>query len=91
MDYTELLRSKGFELNTYPEGRFWELVVETDEDKKREICKIFNAVIDDYIGFTDIETVVLQVNETFKHCVFCYDCNDWDVGTQEFMDCIAKL
>lgn len=27
----ELLRNKGFSLNTYPEGKFWELTVEEDE------------------------------------------------------------
>lgn len=42
----ELLRNKGFRLNTYPEGKFWELTVEEDENLKEKICKIFIAEIE---------------------------------------------
>lgn len=31
MNYDKLLESKGFSLNQYPEGKFWEFVVEDDE------------------------------------------------------------
>lgn len=42
----ELLQSKGFSLNTYSEGKFWELTVEDDDNLKVKICKIFNAEIE---------------------------------------------
>ena len=40
----ELLQSKGFSLNTYPEGKFWELTVEDDDNLKVKICKIIKIV-----------------------------------------------
>lgn len=46
MDYGALLKAKGFELNTYPEGKFWELQVIEDEERKIEICKAFRADVE---------------------------------------------
>lgn len=91
MTYDTLLKSKCFTLNQYPDAALWELVVENDEKQKRRICKIFNAVIDDFMDTTDIHTLILQCTEDFTGCVFYYDCNIWDIETSEFMECVEKI
>lgn len=91
MDYKELLVSKGFSLNTYPEGKFWEFVVENDEELKDKLCKIFGADIELYITRTDIDTLILQCAEDFTRCLFYYDCNPFDMETEEFMRCIEQI
>ena len=70
MDYPKFLRSKGFTLNSYPEGKFWELVVEDSEEQKEHICNIFKADIDLYVHGADIETLILQCAEDFKGASF---------------------
>lgn len=87
----ELLQSKGFILNTYPEGRFWELEVKDDELLKEQICKIFKAEIELFVNGSDIETLILQCAEDFTKCIFYYDCNPFDVRTEEFMKCVEKI
>lgn len=91
MDYTELLVSKGFELNEYPEGKYWEFVVEDDECLKEQICKIFQADIELFVHGTDIDTLILQCTENFTKCLFYYDCNPFDMETEDFMKCIEKI
>lgn len=85
-----LLRSKGFCLNTYPEGKFWELTVE-DENLKVKISKIFNAEIEVSVNGSDVETLILQCAEDFTKCIFYYDCNPFDITTEEFMRCVEKI
>ena len=68
----ELLQSKGFSLNTYPEGKFWELTVEDDDNLKVKICKIFNAEIEVTVNGSDVETLILQCAEDFTKCIFYY-------------------
>ena len=87
----ELLQSKGFILNTYPAGRFWELEVKDDELLKEQICKIFKAEIELFVNGSDIETLILQCAEDFTKCIFYYDCNPFDVRTEEFMKCVEKI
>ena len=61
MNYNDLLKRKGFILNTYPEGKFWELVITEDENKKEHICKVFGADIELFdSNTTDIDTLILQ-------------------------------
>lgn len=91
MNYNSLLESKGFILNTYPDEALWEFVVENDEVMKRHICTIFNAIIDDCIDITDIRTLILQCAEDYTQCVFYYDCNIWNMETNEFMKCVEKI
>lgn len=91
MNYKELLESKGFSLNTYPEGKFWEFVVETDEGLKKKICNIFQADIEEYIGNIDVDTLILQCAEDFTKCLFYYDCNSFDMKTEEFMECVGQI
>lgn len=87
----ELLKSKGFILNDYPEGKFWELVVEDDEVLKARICNIFKADIELFFGETDIKTLILQCAEDFTKCIFYYDCNPFDMETEDFMKCVKEI
>lgn len=87
----KLLQSKGFSLNTYPEGKFWELTVEEDEWLKVKICKIFNAEIEVTVNGSDVETLILQCAEDFTKCIFYYGCNSFDMDTDDFMKCVEKM
>lgn len=91
MNYADLLLSKGFELNKYPEGKFWEFEVKNDEVLKEKICKIFQASIEIFSDGTDITTLILQCTEDFKCCLFYYDCNSFVMNTEEFMECVKKI
>ena len=84
-NYKKLLEEKEFQLNSYPEGRFWELIVTDSEKRKLEICRAFGAIIDLDVNGTDINTLILQCAEDFTKCVFYYDCNPFDVETNEFL------
>lgn len=86
-----LLKSKSFELNEYPEGKFWELVVKEDEELKYRIAKIFGAVIETYVDGVDIDTLILQCKEDGTKCLFYYDCNDWDMSTKDFFECVEQI
>lgn len=87
----ELLQSKGFCLNSYPDGKFWELVVKDDENLKVKICKIFNAEIEVAANGSDVEILILQCAEDFTKCIFYYDCNSFNIETDEFMKCVEKI
>lgn len=91
MEYNSLLQSKNFSLNSYPEGKFWELVVDRDEDFKKKICMVFSASIEILDVGVDIDTLILQCAEDFSKCLFYYDCNSYDMTTEEFMSCIKKI
>lgn len=92
MDYSKLLKEKGFVLNTYPEGKFWEIVVTGDEIKKEHICKAFGADIELFgPGSIDIETLILQCAEDYTECIFYYDCNLYNMETSEFMRCVENI
>ena len=91
MNYKELLETKGFSINEYPEGKFWEFVVEDDEELKYKICKIFGADIELFITRTDIDTLILQCAEDFTKCLFYYDCNPFDMETEDFMKCVYQM
>lgn len=91
MDCKKLLQTKGFSLNTYPEGKFWELEVKEDEELKRKICKAFQADIELFDDGVDIDMLILQCAEDFTSCVFFYDCNFWNMETEEFMRCVKRI
>ena len=105
MDYKNLLLLKGFNLNVYDEGVFWELEISKEvttsyngetitlyDGKIKELCKLFGAQVDiDTDSFTDVNTVILQCKHDFTECVFCYDGNALDVSTEEFMKCINNF
>ncbi len=87
----ELLKRKGFSLNTYPEGKFWELEINDDEILKEKVCNIFKANIELFVDGTDIETLILQCTENFTKCIFYYDCNPFDMETDDFMKCVEMI
>ena len=92
MDYSNLLKEKGFVLNTYPEGKFWELVVKDNEKRKEHICKIFGADIGLHSSkMVDIDTLILQCTESFTKCIFYYDCNPFNMDTEEFIKCVESI
>lgn len=92
MNYSNLLKEKGFILNTYPEGKFWELVVTNDEGKKKHICRVFRADIELLnSNTTDIDTLILQCAEDFTKCIFYYDCNSFDMETETFMKYVENM
>ena len=91
MENKEILESKGFSLNTYPEGKFWELNVEENESLKEKICKIFRADIQLFVGGTDIDMLILQCTEDFNKCLFYYDCNIFDIEPEEFIRCVEQI
>lgn len=65
MNYKELLVSKGFSLNEYPEGKFWEFIIENNEELKEKICKIFRASVDFVAQGTDIDTLIFAMCRRF--------------------------
>ena len=68
MEYSELLKAKGFSLNSYPEGKFWEMIVTDNEDKKQHICNVFGADIELFdSNITDIDTLILQCAEDLQN------------------------
>ena len=92
MNYSNLMKEKGFILNTYPEGKFWELVITKDENKKEHICKVFKADIELFdSNTTDIDTLILQCAEDFTKSLFYYDCNPFDMETKTFMKCVENM
>lgn len=90
-EYRELLLRKGFSLNEYPEGNFWELEVREDEELKERICEVFGADIELFISGTDVDALILQCKEDFTKCLFYYDCNPFYMETEEFIKCINEL
>lgn len=90
-EYRELLLSKRFSLNSYPEGNFWELEVRENEKLKERICKVFGADIELFISGIDVDALILQCKEDFTKCLFYYDCNPFDMETEEFIKCINEL
>lgn len=89
--YKQLLLEKGFSSNRFPEGRFWELVVKDDEELKAKICRVFGANIELFVNGTDIDTLILQCAEDFTKCLFYYDCNPFEMETEEFMKCVYEI
>lgn len=89
-NYRKLLESKGFVLNNYPEdGKFWELVIKDDEDLKQHICKVFKTDVE--LLDSNIDKVILQCAEDYSRCVFYYDCNPYNMETEEFMKCVENI
>jgi hypothetical protein len=76
------LLNKGFELNSYTEGKFYELTT----TESATIEKILN---EDYRG--DEETVVLQLKEDLSNKIICVDSNVCILGNEEFVEIINRL
>lgn len=78
----ELLLEKGFELNTYPQGNYFEFVTKDDDTMAKILDK-------DYMG--DEESVILQLKEDFSNILLCEDANVWNLNDIEFSEIIKKL
>lgn len=79
---SELLINKGFKLNSYPEGKFYEL----EAKDENTLSKILG---DNYMG--DEEWGVLQIDENFKNAKLCVDCDTWDLTNDDFEKFVNKL
>ena len=42
-------------------------------------------------NMVDIDKVILQCAEDYSRCVFCYDCNPYNMETEEFMNCVENM
>lgn len=52
---------------------------------------MFQADIELFDGGVDINTLILQCAEDFTRCIFYYDCNPWNMDTEEFMKCVERI
>lgn len=92
LNYSKMLKEKGFVLNTYPERKLWELLITDDKSKKQHLCKIFGADVEFFDPDTAyIDTLILQCAENFTKCLFYYDCNLFDMETETFMKCVENI
>ena len=87
MNNNELLKEKGFNLNTCPGiGKFWEL--ETNDDElKTELCKIFGIDMD----ASSFDTIILQCTEDFTKCLFYCDYDLFDIEPETFLECVGNI
>ena len=105
MDYKKLLLLKGFDLNVYDEGAFWELEITKEVSALRngekfilynneitELCKLFNVQVEfDNDDIVKIDKVLLQCKHDFTECVFKYDDSLLNITTEEFMQRIENF
>ena len=78
----ELLLEKGFKLNTYPEGKYFEFVTKDDEVMEKILGNDYES---------DEETVILQLKEDFSNKLLCEDANVWDLTDEQFMEILERL
>lgn len=83
----ELLIQKGFKLNQYPEGKYYEFIT-TNES---EIEKI---LIESKVGYDASmmdEKVILQLAEDFSNKLICVEGNVWDLTDCEFENILRVM
>lgn len=78
----ELLLEKGFELNTYPQGKYFEFVTKDDEVMEKILGEDYTR---------DEESVILQLKEDFSNKLLCEDANVWDLTDEQFMEILEKF
>ncbi|MFC0903785.1 hypothetical protein ACFHWD_03655 [Clostridium sp. MT-14] len=78
----KLLKEKGFKLNTYPEGKFWEYITEDDE-------KIEAILQDEYCG--DENNICLQLQEDFTNIIEQVDIDTYDLTEEQFLKLIKRI
>jgi len=79
----KLLKQKGFKLNTYPKGKFWEY-----ETKDKKIIE--NILQEDSFG--DENVVCLQLKEDYSDKKLAADSNVWEIETEkEFLDILERM
>ena len=77
----EKLLIKGFKLNTYSEGKYYEYITND--------INVIEKLVDELFG--DEEILVLQCDENFKNCKMCIDTNIWDLEQNEFIQLVEEL
>ena len=77
----EKLLIKGFKLNTYSEGKYYEYITND--------INVIEKLVDELFG--DEEILVLQCDENFENCKMCIDTNIWDLEQNEFMKLVEEL
>ena len=77
----EKLLIKGFKLNTYSEGKYYEYITND--------INIIEKLVDELFG--DEEILVLQCDENFENCKMCIDTNIWDLEQNEFIQLVEEL
>jgi hypothetical protein len=83
----ELLINKGFELNQYTEGNFYELT----EVNEVRVANILDSCKLEYDPEWIDEKVILQLKEDFTNILICIDCNTWDLSEQELEKILEVL
>lgn len=76
----ESLIEKGFSLNEYPEGKFYENTI-TDENT---ILKIYEAINMEYDPEMIDDQIILQVYEDFSNVIISVGGDVWDLDNEEF-------
>ena len=77
----EKLLIKGFKLNTYSEGKYYEYITNDNN--------VIEKLVDELFG--DEEILVLQCDENFENCKMCIDTNIWDLDQNEFIQLVEEL
>ena len=77
----EKLLIKGFKLNTYSEGKYYEYITND--------INVIEKLVDELFG--DEEILVLQCDENFENCKMCIDTNIWDLEQNEFIQLVEEL
>lgn len=78
----ELLLSKGFKLNQYPQGKFYEY--ETCDENIMQ-----NILGNDYFG--DEENLIIQISEDLSKKKICANCNVWELGDKELEAIVSSI
>lgn len=82
----QLLLSKGFILNKYNSGNYYEYIREDIDDSVREIGKLF-GFNQDYIS----EEFILQCDESFGICIVYVDGNSFRIDEDEFFYAVRSM
>lgn len=81
----ELLISKGFKLNEYPEEKYYELVI---EDPSEELLDIIKFQFDPELI---PDQVIFQTKEDFLNTVVAIDGEVWDMSVEELEEILNKM
>lgn len=83
----EDLEARGFELNSYPEGQFYELNI-TDFDRATEVADLAGVKFDHREG---VHHVILQCGEDLTPCYLFCDNEYWEFSQDAFLELVRKL
>lgn len=84
---SEELEMRGFILNSYPEGNFYELNI-TDFDRATEVAELAGVKFDHREG---VHHVILQCGEQLDPCYLFCDNEYWELSQDVFFELVRKL